>query len=328
MSSTATLSRLFEHIETDLEAVDRLFRERARSEIIALNDASLHVIGSQGKRLRTALTLLAGRLFTYQRERLIPLSAGFEMLHLASLVHDDIIDKAATRRSLPTINARFGSDIAILLGDFYFARTAGLIADVYDNRIDRLFADTVATMVEGTILEMLDAGHLDLSRATYMKRITGKTACLIAACCKGGAMVCDATDEQIAQITDFGQNLGIAFQIIDDVLDYSGSEAVIGKPAGNDLRQGMVTLPLIYALKANGNGHLPEVRAIIEEPRQHDDLVPQIVAWVNGSSGLQKAMREALHYAQRAREQLLLFPASPDRDILAEIIDFVLQRER
>ncbi len=328
MSSTATLSRLFSHIEADLESVDRLFRERARSEVTSLNDASLHVMGSQGKRLRTALTLLVGRLFTYRAERLIPLSAGFEMLHLASLVHDDIIDHSATRRGLPTINTRFGSEVAILLGDYYFAKTAGLIADVNDNRIDRLFSDTVATMVEGTILELLDAGHLDLSYSTYLRRIRGKTACLIAACCRGGATVCEATDAQIAQMTEFGQNLGIAFQIIADVLDYSGTEAVIGKPAGNDLRQGMVTLPLIYALDSDADGHLSAVRAIIEEPRKHDDIVPTIVAWVNSGPGLTSALDEALRYAQLARDQLLTLPASPDREILEEIIDFVLQRER
>lgn len=328
MSTTATLSRLFAHIEPDMDAVDVVFRERAASEIRLLSDASIHVLGSQGKRLRTALTLLAGKLFTYQRERLLSLSAGFEMLHLASLVHDDIIDRAATRRGLATVNSRFGNDIAILLGDYYFAKTAGLIADVNDNRIDRLFSDTVAAMVEGSILEILEAHHLDLTLSTYIERIRRKTACLMAACCKGGATVCGATDEQIAIMSEFGQQLGLAFQIVDDVLDYSGTQDVIGKPAGNDLRQGMVTLPLIYALNADQDGHLAQIRAIIEAPDENAALVPAIVAWVNDGASIDRALDEARRYAGQARALLARIPQSPDRAVLEEMIDFVLVRER
>jgi geranylgeranyl pyrophosphate synthase len=328
MSTAATLSRLFAPIDADLDAVDRLFRERATSGLGLLNDASLHILGSRGKRLRTALTLFVGRLFMYHRERLLPLGAGFEMLHLASLVHDDIIDRADTRRGLATVNARFGNDIAILLGDYYFAKTAGLIADVNDNRIDRLFSDTVATIVEGTIMELLDAHQLDLSVERYHDRISRKTACLLAGCCKGGAIVCEATDPEIAQMYDFGLNLGMAFQIIDDVLDYAGAEAVIGKPAGNDLRQGMVTLPLIRALQADHNGYLASVRAIVEDPDRHQNLVPAIVSWVNDGAGIEQAVSEAREYAVQARTLLYSLPPSPARDTLDGLIDFVLVRER
>jgi geranylgeranyl pyrophosphate synthase len=328
MSTPATLSRLFASIEPDMEAVDRLFHERATSGIPLLNDASGHILGSQGKKLRTALTLLSGKLFDYRLEKLIPLSAGYEMLHLASLVHDDIIDRAATRRGLATINARFGNDIAILLGDYYFAKTAGLIADVNDNRIDRLFSDTVATLVEGAIMEMLDAHHLDLSQDRYLQRISSKTAYLIAACCKGSAMVCGGTDEQIEQLRQFGHNLGMAFQIVDDVLDYTGNEESIGKPAGNDLRQGMVTLPLIYALNMDSNGHLANVRKIVEDPEKYAELVPQLVQWVVESAGIQAALDDARTYAAQASAILNSFPNIPDRLVLEELIDYVLVRER
>jgi geranylgeranyl pyrophosphate synthase len=327
-STTATLSRLFSGIEGDMEAVDRLFRERATSGLAILNDASRHIVGSQGKKLRTALTLLSGKLIDYRLEKLIPLSAGFEMLHLASLVHDDIIDRAATRRGLPTINARFGNDIAILLGDYYFAKTAGLIADVNDNRIDRLFSDTVATLVEGAIMEMLDAGHLDLSYDRYLERISSKTAYLIGSCCKGSATVCGADDATIELLRQFGHNLGMAFQIVDDILDYTGNEQTIGKPAGNDLRQGMVTLPLIYALDERANGHLATVRQIVEEPGQHEDLVVQMVAWVVGSRAIDACLADAKRYAAQASAILNTFPAVGDRVVLSELIDYVLVREK
>lgn len=327
MSDAATLSRMFSGIEDDMQAVDELFRERAQSRLTVLNEASFHILGSQGKRLRTSMTLLSGKIFGYSRDRLIPLSAGFEMLHLASLVHDDIIDRSSTRRGLKTVNAHFGNEVALLLGDFYFAKTSGLIADVYDNRIDRLFSDTVATIVEGTIQEMLDAHHLDLSLDHYLTRIHGKTACLIAACCKGGAMVCGATDEQCMQMSQFGEYLGLAFQIIDDVLDYQGTEKVIGKPAGNDLRQGMVTLPLIYALDHSSNGYLGDVTKVIQDPDAHTDLVPEIVQWVNQSGGTEQAITDARRYAQLARESLQQAPNSPERQIIEDVIDYVLRRD-
>ncbi|HKD74396.1 MAG TPA: polyprenyl synthetase family protein, partial [Ktedonobacterales bacterium] len=161
----------------------------------------------------------------------------------------------------------------------------------------------------------------------YLDRIERKTACLIAGCCKGGAMVCGASDEIIERMRLFGHYLGVAFQIIDDVLDYQGTEAIIGKPAGNDLRQGMVTLPLIYALDAHNNGHLAHVRSIVEDPTQHQDLVPLIVDWVNAGPANDRALAEARRYAGKAQAILTSFPPSDDRQTLEEIVDFIVQRE-
>src|SRR5207302_4433143 len=266
MNDTATLSRLFAGIQPDLDQVDATFEERATSGLDILNSASMHALGSPGKRLRTALTLLAGKLNTYRFDKLLPLSVAFEMVHLATLIHDDIVDNAMTRRGNPTVNSLWGDNIAILLGDYYFAKTAGLIADINDNRIDHLFSDTVATVCEGTIMEMMTAGRIELTIESYYEKISHKTACLIAACCKGGAIVSQASDEEISSLHEYGMNLGIAFQIIDDVLDYTEDQATIGKPAGNDLRQGMVTLPLIYALQEQTqNGRYQQVQGLLKE---------------------------------------------------------------
>src|SRR5436190_1336341 len=260
MNDTATLSRLFAGIQSDLDQVDVTFKEKATSGLDILNSASMHALGSPGKRLRTALTLLAGKMKTYRFDKLLPLSVAFEMVHLATLIHDDIVDNASTRRGNPTVNALWGDNIAILLGDYYFAKTAGLIADINDNRIDHLFSDTVATVCEGTILEMMTTGRIDLTVEAYYEKIERKTACLIAACSKGGAIVSQASHEEIELLHSYGINLGTAFQIIDDILDYTQDQSTIGKPAGNDLRQGMVTLPLIYALQSPSvNGHHQQV---------------------------------------------------------------------
>ncbi|MGZ3681624.1 MAG: polyprenyl synthetase family protein [Ktedonobacterales bacterium] len=326
MSDTATLSRLFSGIEADLQVVDQTFQEHATSGLDLLNSASAHALSSPGKRLRIALTLLSGKLLDYHFEKLLPLSVAFEMVHLASLVHDDIIDNAATRRGIQTVNSRYGNHIAILLGDYLFAKTAGLIADVEDFRIDHLFSDTVARVCEGSIIELLSVRKLDLSVESYLERINRKTACLMASCCKGGAIVGGGTDAQIALLEQFGLNLGIAFQIIDDVLDYSGSEAVIGKPAGNDLRQGLVTLPLIYALQHEQNGRLDRVSAVFHESQPDATTVDDIVHWVRNSPAIHESFDLARHYAARARAVLSEFASTPERAVLEELVDFVIAR--
>jgi len=329
MSDTATLSRLFSGIQLDLDIVEQTFQQRASSGLDILNAAGAHALSSPGKRLRTALTLLSGKLGEYLFERLLLVSVAFEMVHLATLIHDDIIDHADTRRGIPTINARWGEGVAILLGDYFFARTAGIIADLNDTRVIRLFSETVATVCEGTILETFSAGTLDLSVDAYLERISRKTACLMAACCKGGAIVSNATPEQAEVLSSFGLNLGIAFQIVDDVLDYTGSEESIGKPAGNDLRQGLITLPLIYALQRHNNGHSDEVREILASNAAHNDAgVNRIVHWVAESSAIHAALDEAGQFVARARAALALFPPSKDRAVLDELTYFILARSR
>ena len=326
MSDTATLSRLFAPIESDLELVDREFQRRATSGLEILNAAAAHAMSSPGKRLRTALTLFSGRLFTYDFDKLLQLAIAFEMTHLATLVHDDIIDRADTRRGIPTVNATYGDGVAILCGDYLFAKTAGIIAELKDHRIDRLFSETVAVVCEGTIIELLSARRMDTSEDRYLDRINRKTACLIAACCKGGAIVGGADPEQIELISEYGLNLGVAFQIIDDVLDYTGDEKTIGKPAGNDLRQGLVTLPLIYALRNDANGHTEKVRRLLtaEKPSEHD--VAAVVRWVNSTHAIQDSIALARQYAEQARALLAGFPESPERETLSDVVDFVLSR--
>src|SRR6266853_3674933 len=327
MSDTATLSRLFSGIQPDLDQVDATFQERATSGLDILNSASMHALGSPGKRLRTALTLLSGKLNTYRFDKLLPLSVAFEMVHLATLIHDDIVDNALTRRGNPTVNALWGNNIAILLGDYYFAKTAGLIADINDNRIDRLFSDTVATVCEGTIMEMMTAGRIDLATKSYFEKISHKTACLIAACCKGGAIVSQASHEEIDLLYEYGMNLGSAYQIIDDVLDYTEDQSTIGKPAGNDLRQGMVTLPLIYALQEQPqNGHHQRVHGLLNGNSHKDEDIRSVVNWVCKGQGVERSLADAQSYANKARQVLYQFPASRNRDVLDELIDFVVSR--
>ncbi len=329
MNDTATLSHLFASIEPDLDQVDTLFKERATSGLDILNSASMHALTSPGKRLRTALTLLSGKLIRYRLDKLLFLSVAFEMVHLATLIHDDIVDKALTRRGKPTVNALWGDQIAILLGDYYFAKTAGLIADIEDPRIDHLFSDTVSTVCEGTILELMTAGQANLTLQSYYEKISHKTAALIAACCKGGAIVGGASENEIELLYPYGLNLGIAFQLIDDILDYPEDQSTIGKPAGNDLREGMVTLALIYALHEHPqNGHHQLVQKVLSESDHEEGEIRELIDWVVTGGNAERALKDAYTFADKAREALFQFPNSTDRAVLDEVIDFVVRRKR
>ncbi|QBD82409.1 polyprenyl synthetase family protein [Ktedonosporobacter rubrisoli] len=329
MNTAATLSRLFTSIQSDLEQVDATFQERATSGLDILNAASMHALGSPGKRLRTALTLLSGKLNNYRFDKLLPLSVAYEMLHLATLIHDDIVDEAQTRRGNPTVNSVWGDKIAILLGDYYFAKTAGLIADIEDPRIDHLFSDTVATVCEGTILEIMAAGRIDLTVEAYYEKIKCKTACLFAACSKGGAIVSGASPDEISYMYDYGLHLGMAFQVIDDILDYTQDQSTIGKPAGNDLRQGMITLPLIYALQEpSSNGHQQKVQDLLHSNTRNESDLQEIIAWVSQGYGVKQSLLDAYAHGNKAREALYHFPDSSNRDVLDELIDFVVIRKK
>ncbi len=251
------------------------------------------------------------------------------MVHLATLIHDDIVDNATTRRGSPTVNAVWGNNIAILLGDYYFAKTAGLIADIEDTRVDHLFSDTVATVCEGTIMEMMTARRIDLPIYHYYEKISRKTACLLAACCKGGAIVSGASEVEIEHLYQYGLNLGVAFQIIDDVLDYTEDQSTIGKPAGNDLRQGIVTLPLIYTLQEEPhNGIYQHVQGLLNGSTEREDDYHAVITWVTQGQGIERSLSDASAYADKARAALSFFPPSPNRELLAELLDFVVQRKR
>ncbi len=328
MNESATLSHLFSTIQSDMELVDQKFQERATSGLEILHSASMHALNSPGKRIRTALTLLSGKVNTYRLDKLVPLSVAYEMTHLATLIHDDIVDNANTRRGNPTVNAMWGNNIAILLGDYYFAKTAGLIADIEDSRIDHLFSDTVATVCEGTIMEIITAGRADLTLDAYFEKISRKTACLMAACCKGGAIVSGASPEQIEHLYNYGLNLGIAFQIIDDILDYTEDQSTIGKPAGNDLRQGMVTLPLIYALQDSSNGYQQTVQRLLNGNQQNEEEILSVVHWVSTGDAVSRSFTDARTYGEKARQDLHAFPPSSDRDVLDELVDFIVERHR
>ncbi len=321
----ASLADMFERagITADLLAVEKLLLERAssRSELIAA--ASTHTVRSGGKRLRAALALLTARLGSYQLPRVIHAAASVELIQAASLVHDDLVDQAARRRGRVTVHARWDNDVALMVGDYFFALAAGEMARSPDPRIITYYAHAVQTIVEGELSPVTAAEPTETALRQYAYKTGAKTASLFEAACKAGMAAGGGSEAQIAALGRYGFDLGMAFQIVDDVLDFVGDEQTLGKPAGNDLRQGTITLPLIYALARTGS---PRLRAILERDTPSDAEVSAAIGEVLAAGGVDAAMAEARRLSGQAIGQLEEFPASTAQRALVEIAHFVTIR--
>jgi heptaprenyl diphosphate synthase len=320
-----SLSDIFQRADLldDLAATEQLLLRLIQSQVSDLTAAGEHMIAAGGKRLRAALVLLAARLGEYDFERASHPAAAVELLHTATLVHDDLVDHTPLRRNRPTIHTRWGNTVALMLGDFFFGLSAHELSVEKDARVIRFYADAAQTIVEGELSPVKQIEPLDVALEQYRYKIGCKTAVLFEASCKAGIAVANGTPEQIEALGRFGFDLGLAFQIIDDILDFTGDEQVLGKPAGNDLREGTWTLPLIYALAETNN---PILRNVVKHNRPAPEEVPALVNLVIESGGAALAMEEALATIDRALSHLNDFPDSKTKRALYEICQFVLQR--
>jgi heptaprenyl diphosphate synthase len=320
------LSEIFRRagLNDDLAVVERMLIERTASHSRLLAAAGAHTVAAGGKRLRAALVLLAARLGRYDLDRAARPAVALELLHAASLVHDDLVDHTLRRRGRTTVHARWDNDVALMLGDYFFATSAAELAGEPDQRIIKFYADAAQTVVEGELHPVTQLEPLETALAQYRYKIGCKTAALFEAACKAGIAVAGGGPERVEDLGRFGYDFGLAFQIVDDVLDFTGDEALLGKPAGNDLREGTLTLPLIYAV-AQGNNLL--LREIARTARPDSAHVPQIVEAVVAAGGTARAIDEAQATLTRAIGHLAGFPPSSATRALAEICDFVLNRQ-
>jgi geranylgeranyl pyrophosphate synthase len=287
-----------------------------------LTEALTYVFQTSGKRIRPALVMLSGKLGTYHRDRLVTLAAAVEAVHTATLVHDDTVDHALTRRGLGTISALWNPKVAILIGDFLFAQSAELAAQLESVPIISLLADTVMAMSSGELRQLASSQARVVDEADYFHRIGGKTASLFSMCCEGAAIVSEQTVERQESLRSYGANLGLAFQIADDVLDFVGDEADLGKPVGNDLRQGTITLPVI--LWAQEESRDPQLLLDLQEGRNHNAVIEAVRA----SGAIERGLERAQEYAQEARAALAPFPGGGVKDALRELTETVIRRRR
>jgi heptaprenyl diphosphate synthase len=322
----ASVSELFMRADLtgDMQAVEQLLLQRAQSRSALIAAASEHTVQAGGKRLRAALALLAARLGSYSLERVIHAAASVELIHAASLVHDDLVDQADRRRGHVTVHARWDNDVALMVGDYFFALATSEMALSPDPRIITFYAEAVQTIVAGELNPVTRTEPFALALRQYIYKTGCKTAALFEAAAKAGMAAGGGDDAQIAALGRYGYDMGLAFQIIDDVLDFTGDERSLGKPAGNDLRQGTITLPLIYAVADQPSQLL---RTITERSDASEAEYHQAIAEVVASGAIERTLDEARSYVERAVGHLAIFPASPAAQALSDLAFFVIDRQ-
>ena len=326
--STVTSPDVFDLLHRDLDEMDARITETVDIGIPQVNELVRGVITSGGKRLRPVILLLTARAYAPDHRALISAAAGIELLHTASLVHDDDIDHSALRRGRPTLSSQVSSVTAILIGDYLFAQSAILAASTNSTRVVSVFAATLADLCQGQIREMLESHRLDQTFAEYEERIYGKTGSLFAGAAEMGAILGGADDGTVAELRAFGRELGIAFQIMDDVLDLREQTRAIGKPAGHDLREGTVTLPIMRyraCLAATSPDH-QLLANIANGDLTDDDVIDGVVARIRRSGALEEAVAVARGYVETAKSHLAVIPDFRTQQYLVEIADLVLDR--
>jgi octaprenyl-diphosphate synthase len=304
-----------------------VFRSQVRSDVPLVGEIGRYVQEGGGKRVRPALLLLASRLCAYRGERAVTLASTVEFIHTASLLHDDIIDEATTRRGRRSVNSRWGNDITVLLGDFLYTKAMAMALSQDNLRILRLLSDVTLRLIEGEILEIERNGNMEVTVEDHLDTIRRKTADLFAACTRIGAILGEVGDERERALADYGLNLGLCFQMVDDLLDFTAEEKTLGKPVANDLREGKVTLPMIFLLQRAGAAGAGKVRAVLEDRGFGRVSRDEIVHLARDHGALEEARALAERYAEEARKDLLAFPASPFRDALEALPGFVLARD-
>lgn len=321
-------SDIFDIMGSDLRLVDERVAQAARIEFPLVSRLVGDIVKARGKRLRPLLLLLAGRAYAYRRDTLVTAAAGIELLHTASLVHDDSIDRAAIRRGMPTLNAQLSSGAVILIGDFLFAQSAILAAATGNTRVVSIFASSLGDICDGQLREMLDGHRLDQGQRDYETRIYGKTASLFAGAAEMGAVIGEAPEEHIQALRAAGADLGLAFQMIDDVLDFREGSDVLGKPAGNDLRQGVVTLPTMLYLDTL-SPHDPRretIERIVSGEETDGERIQAIVEDIRASDAIARAEAIAADYAGQARARLEIVPDGETRALLSELVELGVSR--
>jgi heptaprenyl diphosphate synthase len=313
------------HLLQDLQAIDRAILEKFKSRSILLNVASRYLFSSGGKRVRASLALLTARLGgQYNPQHVTAVATSIEMIHAASLVHDDLIDDADVRRGRVTVHQKWGSNVALMLGDYLFALAAGQMAEVGDPRIMRVLARSVQHICEAELSPVTDVDPLEEALNQYYAKIGGKTASLFESAAEAGMIAGGGTDEQIEALRQFGYEVGLAFQIVDDVLDFTGDEQTLGKPAGHDLLEGTITLPVIYAAADDGASAVVREAVYAEQPTPA--LVARAVVEVRRVYATRRAFADAERLVEQAIARLDIFPDSPAKEALVDLAQFTLNR--
>ena len=323
----ADLRDIIQLVEEDLARVEEIFEAQFRSDVGLVGEIGRYIREGGGKRIRPALLLLACRLCGYRGERAITLASVVEFIHTATLLHDDIIDEATVRRGKRSVNSRWGNDITVLLGDFLYTKSMSMALSQDNLPILRLLSDVTLRMIEGELLEIERNGDLRMSEAQHLDIIRRKTADLFAACMSIGAILGDVGEEKRRALTSYGLNLGICFQMVDDLLDFTADEKVLGKPVNNDLREGKLTLPVIFLLRKAGPAGERTVSHVLADRGFERVTREELLRLAREHGALEEARALASRDAEAARKDLAVFERSPFREALSVLPDFILSRD-
>lgn len=306
---------MFDIIKEDLAILETQMHQTVLSPVDLITKIGAHLVDAGGKRIRPALCFLAARCGDFERERVMPLAVAIEIIHMSTLVHDDVIDEAATRRGVPTANAEWGNQLAVLSGDYLFAKAFSLVIHAgYSHEVLGILSEIICDLSEGEIIQNKETYLASRDRLGYNARIAKKTANFIAASCQLGALVSHMDKDGVAALKEYGYCIGMAFQITDDILDVTATDEQIGKPSGNDIRQGIVTLPVIRALEVSPDSN--ELEAIVKNRAMTDDDVKRALEIVRQTDAVEFAYGEVQKYLERA---VAVLPPMPEEIRLAYV---------
>jgi octaprenyl-diphosphate synthase len=326
--SAAALAQLFEPIRDDLREVEREFARHVQSQVALIPTIGDYIRNGGGKRIRPAVLLMAARMAGYTGERAVLYASVLEFIHTATLVHDDIIDESQLRRGREAVHTRWGNHVTVLFGDFLYLKSMSLALTQDDLAIIRLLCDVTLRIVEGEIYQLTKNGDANLTEAEHFEIVQSKTAYLFAGCARIGGMLGPITRDQQEALWQYGLNIGMAFQIVDDLLDFTGEEVALGKPVGGDLREGKLTLPVILMRDRGGPRAAALLRKVVEAREVSLDEWHEIRALLTQTRSIEYASRVASDYVERAKKTLYSFPSSDARDALMFLPDYVVSRDR
>lgn len=331
LTQAVSMKQILDLVRDDLARVEKAIGLETVGSIAAVNTISHHMQSAGGKRLRPILLLLSSRLVSSKTEttdEAIQMAAVVELIHTSTLVHDDVIDDAKTRRGQASANALWGNQMSVLAGDWLYMQAFQIAMRQRNFPILDILIGLTQTMVEGEFLQMDRLGRIDISEADYMELVDRKTASLFNACCRLGAMAGGADDTQSARLGEFAWNLGMAFQLIDDILDFTSKETILGKPVGNDLAEGKVTLPLLYSLTETTREETRMIETILKDRSYERVPFSAVLEIIEKYKGVEKAHERAQQFTARARQVIDTFPDSPYRKAVLTIADIITERDR
>jgi octaprenyl-diphosphate synthase len=327
--STPDLAQIFEPIRAELDQVDREFARHLQSHVDLIPKIGQYIRASGGKRVRPAVLLMATRLAGYTGDRAVLYAAVVEFIHTATLVHDDIIDDSDLRRGRLAVHSRWGNDITVLLGDYLYIKSMAMALTHDTLELVRVLCDVTLHMIEGELFQLTKNGDAAISEDEHFDIIRRKTAYLFGGCAQIGGMLGNVPADHEQALREYGFNLGVAFQLVDDLLDFTGDRGAVGKPIGSDLREGKVTLPLIHLQRHSSDGLGARiVRDIIASRSVTDEQWHDLLHSLKQHASIDYAYRRAVEYAERAKTPLYAFPPSSERDALLALPDYVLSRDR